>query len=167
MPSAKPPQPPWLEPSKRLRAAFERSGISQNKLASRAGIDPATLGDMLTGKRIPRPESLRAVCRVLNESTVFIKTGVRDEPPPAGGFDIVHVRTVASSLSGIESWLSRQTGICLDEQQWLRAFHWPMPHICYPDPVYAMALQLYRSMLRHGQPDGIESPSASGDSRIR
>lgn len=154
MPSAKTNQPPWIEPAKRLRAAWEESGLSQNRVAKLASVDPVTFGDMLKGIRIPRPESLRAVCKVLKISPVWVKTGIgekRLDTDSVSPLASIGHETRHGPVPGIESWLASQVGVSLDEQHWLRRLQWPEPFVLYPDPVYEMALQLYRSMRNYSR----------------
>lgn len=155
MPTPPPKDRPWTEEAARLREAFEeieaKTGWSQGDLASRAGVAPATVGDMLAGKRAPRRESLVKVCAAMGLNPAWVK--IKKEPKylsPGEAEPSVSPRLVpdlrAVQPHGVERWLSDVRGVSPDERQWLLTVPWPNSHVRYPDMVYGILLTTYRQM---------------------
>lgn len=62
---------------------LKRLNWSNADLASAAGVDPATVGDFLGGKRWPRPATLDRIETALG-LTPGTLAGLGEEPPPVG-----------------------------------------------------------------------------------
>lgn len=154
MPTKTQKQSVWTKESERLREVFAASGLSKASLARAAHVDPATLADMLEGKRAPRDQSLLAVCEVLRANPSWIKM---QRPPQYLADNELAVAVAAPKtrsatdlqpvqLPGIERYLSETRGVTPDEREWLRTVPFPSSHIRYPDMVYSILLHTYRQM---------------------
>lgn len=148
-----------------MRDAFEETGWSQGDLAARARVAPATVGDMLAGKREPRKESLFKVCAAMGLNPAWVK--LKREPKyiaPGETEPAVSAPRAAPDLRavqphGVERWLSDMRGVSPDEQQWLLTVPWPNSHVRYPDMVYSILLTTYRQMRDYKPFDDLRSPS--------
>lgn len=49
----------------RLRSTRQRKVLTQEELASKAGVRKATITELETGKRVPRPSTLRKIAHAL------------------------------------------------------------------------------------------------------
>ncbi len=50
-----------------LKSAMSEKGVSQNELARRVGCSPATVNNIVSGKREPRIDVLRRICKELGK----------------------------------------------------------------------------------------------------
>lgn len=50
-----------------LKSAMSEKGVSQNELARRVGCSPATVNNIVSGKREPRIDVLRKICKELGK----------------------------------------------------------------------------------------------------
>lgn len=50
-----------------LKSAMSEKGVSQNELAHRVGCSPATVNNIVSGKREPRIDVLRKICKELGK----------------------------------------------------------------------------------------------------
>ena len=50
-----------------LKSAMSEKGVSQNELARRIGCSPATVNNIVSGKREPRIDVLRKICKELGK----------------------------------------------------------------------------------------------------
>ncbi len=59
-----------------LRHERRRAGLSQEQLASRAGYHRTEIGKLENGERVPRIDTLIALCTVLNVSPLMLLRGI-------------------------------------------------------------------------------------------
>lgn len=57
-----------------LASARVAKGLSMNELARRAGISPSQVYHLETGSRMPRPETLDAICHALGVNLAVVET---------------------------------------------------------------------------------------------
>lgn len=141
--------PPWLRESARFREVFEAAGMSKQRLAGLAKLDAKTVGDMLTGRRTPHPDSLAKACAVMGVNPSWITMGREPRYVERGGeLQIAPPRATVQQQEplGVEVWLSKASGVLPDEAEWMRKAPWPSRHVTYPTFVYEMLLHAYRQM---------------------
>lgn len=164
MPTPPPKHHPWTEEAERLREVFAEREWSQGDLAARARVAPATVGDMLSGKRSPRRDSLQAVCAALGINPSWVKFGREPKYVAANEPESVSAPRAVPDLRavqphGVERWLSDVRGVSPDERQWLLTVPWPNSHVRYPDMVYSILLTTYRQMRDYTPFDTAQQPS--------
>lgn len=49
----------------KVKELCEKDGISQNELARRVGVSTGTMSNFMSGKREPRADVFKAICKVL------------------------------------------------------------------------------------------------------
>lgn len=74
----------------RIKAAFERSGLSQLDLATAVGVDESTVSLWLSGGRTPRVKNLEKLARAMGLEASELWSGPEATPANAAQASVLH-----------------------------------------------------------------------------